>query len=368
MRILWIGYGQAGGKIANTLMAVNRKFYDAIAINTEEADLADLDNIKEKTLIGKYKQKGRGVGADIQLGAEVTQKALSQIMDRIDLRSRRFDPEAFWVVAGLAGGTGAGGAHVLAEELRGVYNKPIYALGVLPSATGMPSEKEALYLSNALRSFDLWRLHFDNVLLVDNQQYEQDMDTRESIEGMYQRVNQNLAKRLTLLLSAGEIRPAPQEVFNSSEIIATLGRSGDVSTVGYQAEKIRGRLKFWKAGIEPDTNGLESIIMKSLERSSLTFPCDVGGARTAALITYGQPEHLFTQAIIKGKAWLEHTTKVSQVRYGDYPDRRSKELAAISVISGISDFARLDHMRTRIVELSASESHGRDHAGTILSS
>ena len=75
---LWIGFGQAGGKIANTMMEANRKLYSAIAINTEQADLVGLNNIREKVLIGKYALKGRGVGADIELAANITEKALSQ--------------------------------------------------------------------------------------------------------------------------------------------------------------------------------------------------------------------------------------------------------------------------------------------------
>ena len=39
MRVLWIGYGQAGGKIVDTLLGMNRKLYSGIAVNTEQADL-----------------------------------------------------------------------------------------------------------------------------------------------------------------------------------------------------------------------------------------------------------------------------------------------------------------------------------------
>lgn len=67
MRILWIGFGQAGGKVTNTLMGMNKRHYDAVAINTEEADLADLNNIPRKVLIGKYKHRGRGVGPTLKL-------------------------------------------------------------------------------------------------------------------------------------------------------------------------------------------------------------------------------------------------------------------------------------------------------------
>jgi tubulin-like protein CetZ len=351
MRILWVGFGQAGGKLANTMMGLNQKHYDAIAVNTEEADLADLDNIPRKVLIGKYKHRGRGVGADIEVAADIAQKAVSQVMDVIDGYNRRFDPEAFWIAAGLGGGTGAGGSPILAKELKEIYNKPVYALALLPSTTDMPPEKEALYLSNALRSFEWWRRYFDNILLVDNQQYEARLDVRETIEQMYERINQDVAKRLTSVLSAGEVRPAPQEVFNSSEIIATLGSDGDVSTIGYKSERIRLKAEFWKGGIEPDSNELERIIRESTDVKALSFPCDITGARNAALITRGRPEHLFTQAIIKGRAYLEERTQVSKVRYGDYPDKTAKSLSATTIVSSINDFSRLDQMRQRVAQL-----------------
>lgn len=352
MRVLWIGFGQAGGKIANTMMEVNRRLYSAIAINTEQADLVGLDNIREKVLIGKYALKGRGVGADIELAANIAEKALSQVMDRIDILVRRSDPEAFWICAGLAGGTGAGGSFVLANELKRIYkNTPVYALGVVPTLSGMPADKEALILSNTIKSFELWNHYFNNILLIDNQQYENHMVSRESVEGMYQRVNRKLALTLTTLLSAGEIRPSPQEVFSSSEITATMGMIGDVSTIGYCGEEIKLKSRFWRGGMDPGTHELESIIERSVEKSALTFPCDVRGARSAALIVQGRPKHLFTQAISKGKARLEELTAVGKVRYGDYPDRSSRHLSAITLVSGVTDFSRLEQMKRRVAEL-----------------
>ena len=352
MRVLWIGYGQAGGKIVNTLMGMNRRLFDAIAINTEEADLAGLRNIPEKVLIGRYALKGRGVGANIELAASVAEKALSQMMDQIDIKVRKFDPEVFWIAAALGGGSGAGGSYVLANELNRVYRgTPVYGLGVVPSTTGMPMEKESLSLSNCLKSFELWSHYFNNILLVDNQQFEQHTVTRESMEQMYNRANEKLAMMLTTLLDAGEIRPAPQEVFSSSEIKATLGMIGDISTIGYCAEPIKLKSQPWRKGIDPGTHELESIIERSVSQSALTFPCDVTGARSASLVVHGRPEHLFTQAIAKGRTKLEQLAAVSKVRYGDYPDRKTNQLAAITLISGIQDFTRLDQMKNRVEEL-----------------
>ena len=357
MRVLWIGYGQAGGKIANTLMGMNRKLYEAIAINTEEADLEGLNNIREKVLIGRYTLKGRGVGANIDLAASIAEKALSQMMDRIDILVRKFDPEAFWIAAGLGGGSGAGGSYVLANELNRVYRgTPVYGLGIVPSTTGMPSDKEALNLSNALKSFELWSHYFNNIMLVDNQQFEQNNVTRESVEQMYTRANVKLSMMLTTLLDAGEVRPTPQEVFSCAEIKATLGMIGDVSTIGYCGEAIKLRSQPWRKGIDPGTHELESIIERSVGESALSFPCDVTGARAAALVVHGRPEHLFTQAISRGKSRLEQMTTVSKVRYGDYPDRKSNTLSAITLVSGIQDFSRMEQMKRRVAELSWDDS------------
>ena len=118
MRVLWIGFGQAGGKIVDSLIGKNRQIFSAIAFNTKEADLSGLDNIRQKILIGKYALRGRGVGSDIDLGANIAEKSLAQMMDPIDDMVRKRDPEVIWIAAGLGGGTGVGGSFVLANELK----------------------------------------------------------------------------------------------------------------------------------------------------------------------------------------------------------------------------------------------------------
>ena len=134
-------------------------------------------------------------------------------------------------------------------------------------------------------------------------------------------------------------------------IIATLGSDGDVSTIGYKEEPIKLKSRFWRNGIHPDSNELERIIQASTEPKAMTFPCSIGGAKNAALITQGRPEHLYTQAILKGRAYLEEVTQVSKVRYGDYPNRSSKNISATTIISNINDFSRLDQMKQRVAEL-----------------
>ncbi|MDA0265346.1 MAG: hypothetical protein O2803_14560, partial [Chloroflexi bacterium] len=176
--------------------------------------------------------------------------------------------------------------------------------------------------------------------------------------------NDRLARALDTNMTAGEVRPPPQEVFSSSEIKATLGLMGDISTIGFHSEEIKLKSRFWRSnGMDPSTIDLENIIEKSVETSALTFPADVRGARAASLIVHGRPEHLFTQSIAAGRGKLEELTTVGKVRYGDYPDRKTKSLSAITIVSGITDFSRLDDMRRRVNELNGSNSP-RYHANS----
>jgi len=68
-------------------------------------------------------------------------------------------------------------------------------------------------------------------------------------------------------------------------------------------------------------------------------------------VVQGRPDHLFNQPIAKGRAQLEQLTTVGKVRYGDYPENGCDYLSAVTLVSGITDFSRLDQMKRRVEEL-----------------
>src|SRR6056297_2779115 len=134
MKVVLIGVGQAGGKITQALAEFDyERGFEAVkgafAVNTARADLQSL-NI-DTMLIGQDRVKGHGVGGDNELGAEIMQAEATEVMDNLDGRVTS-KAEAVMIVAGLGGGTGSGGAPMLARELQRVYDIPIYVLGVLP--------------------------------------------------------------------------------------------------------------------------------------------------------------------------------------------------------------------------------------------
>ena len=124
MRVFFIGFGQAGGKIVDMFIEQDKKLgtnsFRGIAVNTARTDLMGLKNIemKDRILIGQTLVKGHGVGTDNVTGARVTADEIDSIINAVDTRGTH-DVDAFVIVAGLGGGTGQGDPRYLLVISRG---------------------------------------------------------------------------------------------------------------------------------------------------------------------------------------------------------------------------------------------------------
>jgi len=322
---------------------------DAIAVNTARADLIGLERtpLERRILVGGARLKGHGTGADNELGAEVASEDLDEVMHAID-DVPVHDIDAFLVVAGLGGGTGSGAAPVIARELRRRYTEPVYGLGILPGRT-----EGSIYALNAARSFVTFVEQVDNLLLFDNDAWR---EGGESLRTGYDRLNDELARRLGILFSAGEVRDGQavgESVVDASEIINTLG-SGGISTIGYAATAVdrpKARL-FARRTPAPDVGDATNRVLSTVRRAALgrlTLPCELAGAERALLVVAGPPEYLDRRGIERARRWIEETTGSMEVRGGDYP-LDSEYVAAVVLFSGLSDVPRIEELKGVAVE------------------
>ncbi|HKJ58853.1 MAG TPA: tubulin/FtsZ family protein, partial [Halobacteriales archaeon] len=238
MKLALIGFGQAGGKIVDKFLSYDQQtgsniVRSAVAVNTAKADLIGLENVpnENRVLIGQSRVKGHGVGADNELGAEIAEEDIDEMQGTID-NVPVHEIDAFLIVAALGGGTGSGGAPVLAKHLKRIYTEPVYGLGILPAA-----DEGGIYTLNAARSFQTFVRETDNLLVFDNDAWRK---TGESIEGGYDQINEEIVRRFGVLLAAGEVGndgAVGEAVVDSSEIINTLA-GGGITTVGYATEDV----------------------------------------------------------------------------------------------------------------------------------
>ncbi|HNJ80102.1 MAG TPA: tubulin/FtsZ family protein [Methanoregulaceae archaeon] len=358
MRIFFIGFGQAGGKIVDMFLEQDRKLgrnsFRAIAVNTARTDLMGLKHIelKDRILIGQTVVKGHGVGTDNAAGARITMDEVDSIVSAID-RKGTHDVDAFMVVAGLGGGTGSGGTPVLVRQLKNIYHEPVYVLGILPAP-----EEGKLYSFNAARSLTTLIKEADNTFVFDNSAWKNE---GESIKSAFSRLNDEIVRRFGVLFRAGEMGKAGvgEMVVDSSEIINTL-RGGGISTVGYAIASVTtDRSKSPLSGIiggitstlkkreateevllgEDRTAKIISLVRRAM-LGRLTLPCDFSTAERALVLVAGPPDELDRKGIEKAKSWVEENIAGVEVRGGDYPVR-SSFVAAVVLLSTIGNAPRI---------------------------
>jgi len=334
MKVVLIGIGQAGGKLTQRLAEFDQEMgfgavQGALGVNTAEADLRNLDI--ETQLVGQDRVNGHGVGGDNELGAEVMQADAIEVMDALDgkITARA---EAIFVVAGLGGGTGSGGAPVLANELQRVYSIPVYGLGILPGRG-----EGTMYQANAGRSLKTLVREADATLLVDNDAWH---DSGESVEEAFATINQNIAQRVGLLFASGEtVDGVAESVVDSSEIINTL-REGGIACLGY-ASALGGDTA------EDNINAVTSITRNAL-LTGTSLP-DATTADAALLVIAGRTDAIPRKGVEKARKWLEEETGSLQVRGGDFP-LDSDRLAALVLLGGVERSRRVDEFMERARE------------------
>jgi len=326
MKVVLIGVGQAGGKVTQSLAEYDYEMgFDAVqgalAVNTAEADLQALDI--DTQLLGRDRVKGHGVGGDNELGAEIMREESTEVVGELDGRitSRA---EGVVIVAGLGGGTGSGGAPMLARELKRIYDIPIYVLGILPGR-----DEGAIYQANAGRSLKTVAREADATILIDNDAWH---DNEESIRASFETINQNIAQRVGLLFAAGEVIDGVGEsVVDSSEVINTL-RPGGIASIGYASA----------AAAEDSADNVNNIITAT--RNALLAGTSLPNAveaDTALLVVAGDPDRISRKGVERARNWVEEETGSLEVRGGDFP-LDSDRLAVLVLLGGVERSDRID--------------------------
>jgi cell division GTPase FtsZ len=380
MKLAMIGFGQAGGKVVDKFLEYDQRTGSeivraAVAVNTAKADLMGLEHIPQdqRVLIGQSRVKGHGVGADNELGAEIAEEDIGEIQGAID-GIPVHEVDAFLVVAGLGGGTGSGGAPVLAKHLKRIYTEPVYGLGILPG-----SDEGGIYTLNAARSFQTLVNEVDNLLVFDNDAWRK---TGESVQSGYDEINDEIVRRFGILFGAGEVREGQEvaeSVVDSSEIINTLS-GGGVSTVGYASETVERKQK--SGGLLSKLTGNDESIEDQLDSANttnritslvrkaalgrLTLPCEIDGTERALLVMAGPSAYLNRKGIERGRKWLEEQTGSMEVRGGDYPVNDSDFVASAILLSGITNVPRIKELQQVAIEAQDNISEIREESEANL--
>jgi cell division GTPase FtsZ len=353
MKLVVIGFGQCGGRIADEFARLNRRarqqrgieiITGTFAVNTDSADLSGLQTIKSdyqhRMLIGGRRTGGHGVGKINELGAEVALEDADKIVDAIRTAKRFPETDAFLLVAAASGGTGSGAIPIITRHIRDRYgDKPVYNLVVLPFKHEEDTEERTVYnTSVCLKSVYTVA---DAVFLVDNQRYvRKDLSLRSNID----KINESIVAPFYNILCAGEEKKAKHigaKILDAGDIIETV--SG-WTAIGYGKStlpliRLFGEKSNFRSKSTETHKGIQAMDEAVAE---LSIPCNTKDSGRALYLVSAPAKEMNMDLVKELGEYLRHLAPEAIIRNGDYP--REKGLIDVTVI--LSELRDVEKLRT----------------------
>jgi len=362
MKLLVIGFGQCGGRIADEFSRLNKRARrqrgieitpGVFAVNTDAADLSGLTSIRadyrHRILIGSRKTHGHGVGKINELGADIAREDADKVIDAVRSAKRFFECDAFLLIASAAGGTGSGALPVMTQLIKERYrDKPLYNLIVLPFEHEETTEERTLY--NAALCLKSASSVADAVFLVDNQRYvRKDFSLRNNLT----RINEMIAEPFYDLLCAGEEKKARYigaKIVDAGDIQQTLtgwtvigfGRS-DVSTFSLPFKR-KSDFRSKHTEIHKGIHAMDEAM------SELSLNCNPADAARALYLVSAPAREMNMDLIKEIGDYLRSISPAATIRNGDYP-REKGVLEVTIVLSGLSNVDKVRDYYTKSVDL-----------------
>jgi cell division protein FtsZ len=156
-----IGVGGGGGNAVNYMHNLGIESVDFVVCNTDSQALA-LSPVPNKVQLGPHLTQGLGAGANPEIGKQSCEESFEDISKILKVNTRM----AF-ITAGMGGGTGTGGAPVVAEICR---NLGILTVGIVTTPFTYEGRKR---MKQAQEGIDRMRDHVDTILIISNDKLRQ---------------------------------------------------------------------------------------------------------------------------------------------------------------------------------------------------
>jgi cell division GTPase FtsZ len=353
MKVVVVGLGQCGGRIADEFERLNGRAHarrgmtivtGVFAVNTDVADLSGLTAIskdhRHRILIGGRKTGGHGVGKINELGAEIAKEDADKVIDAIRTTKKFFETDAFLLIAGSAGGTGSGAISVMTQFLKERYiDKPIYDIIVLPFEHEESAEERTVY--NAATCLKSCYQVADAVFLIDNQRY---VRKDSSLQTNLSKINAMIAEPFYNILCAGEEKKTKYigaKLLDAGDIIQTLV---GWTVIGYGKSQVplfklpqQWSKDFRKKGTEIQ-RGVQSM---DEAISELSLKCNPADSRRALYLVSGPAKEMNMDMVKEIGDYMRNIAPEAIIRNGDYP--RERGLMDVTVI--LSELSEVEKVR-----------------------
>ena len=259
-----IGVGGGGSNAVNHMFSQQIEGVNFIICNTDAQAIA-LSKVPNKIQLGPHLTQGLGAGANPTIGRQATEESLEEIKRILEVNTKM----AF-ITAGMGGGTGTGGAPILAKICKDLG---ILTVGIVTTPFAYEGKKR---IAQAEEGVMLLKSHVDTLLVISNDKLRHQFGNLKMKEAFAKADNvlATAAKCITdVINSTGQINVDFADV-------CTVMSNGGVAILGSAAA----------GGEDRAQNAIEQAI-----NSPLLNDNDIRGAKWILInINSAEGEHEFT--------------------------------------------------------------------------
>ncbi len=151
-----LGVGGGGSNAVNFMFSEDIEGVDFIVCNTDSKAL-EQSNVPNKIQLGPHLTQGLGAGANPEVGKGATQESLEEIKRILEVNTKM----AF-ITAGMGGGTGTGGAPIIAQICRELG---ILTVGIVTTPFGFEGPRRLIQAEEGIKKL---QPYVDTLLVISN--------------------------------------------------------------------------------------------------------------------------------------------------------------------------------------------------------
>ena len=151
-----VGVGGGGGNAVNRMVVGGLQGVEFIAMNTDAQALSK-NKATMKVQLGSKLTKGRGAGADPEIGQRAAEESKDEIANALK------GAQMVFITAGMGGGTGTGAAPVVAEV---AHDLGVLTVGIVTKPFAFEGKRK---MSLAEQGISNLMMHVDSLIVIPNE-------------------------------------------------------------------------------------------------------------------------------------------------------------------------------------------------------
>ena len=151
-----IGVGGGGGNAVNRMVSDGLQGVEFIAMNTDQQALTK-NHAATKVQLGSKLTKGRGAGADPEIGQRAAEESKDEIANALK------GSQMVFITAGMGGGTGTGAAPVVAEV---AHDLGILTVGIVTKPFSFEGKRKMGLAEQGIANL---LMHVDSLIVIPNE-------------------------------------------------------------------------------------------------------------------------------------------------------------------------------------------------------